>query len=118
MNAAQIKHMVDRFLWWRLPENFSPDCGIQFDADAAKNLDPRNLRYEPVGTNLFDATQADAMVRHMIDGMPENPPVDDAAAKLRRVEAFLNSMQYENDVVMVGNVRRVIAGPTKGSDTP
>lgn len=63
-----IKRMVDRFLGWRLPENFRPDCGIQFDADAAKKLNPRNHRYEPMGTNLFDATQAEAMVRYMIDG--------------------------------------------------
>jgi len=26
----QIKHMVDRFLGWALPENFSPDAGISF----------------------------------------------------------------------------------------
>lgn len=27
-------------------------------------------RREPVGTNLFDAQQAEAMVRHMIQGLP------------------------------------------------
>ena len=70
MNATQIKHMVDRFLGWKLPESFAPDCGIQFDAEAAKKLDPRNHRYEPIGTNLFDATQADGMVRHMVEGLP------------------------------------------------
>lgn len=64
----QIKHMVNRFLGWKLPENFRPDGGVQFDADAAKKLDPRNLRYEPYGTNLLNATQADAMVRHMLGG--------------------------------------------------
>jgi hypothetical protein len=63
---ALIKHMVDRFLGWKLPENFRPDCGIHFDADAAKKLNPRNGRYEPNGTNLLDATQAQAMVRHML----------------------------------------------------
>jgi hypothetical protein len=69
LTDAQVKHMVDRFLCWKLPENFSPDGGIQFDADGAKKLNPINARYEPSGTNLFDATQADAMVRHMLDGM-------------------------------------------------
>jgi hypothetical protein len=29
------------------------------------------MKHEPSGTNLFDATQADAMVRYMIDGMPD-----------------------------------------------
>ncbi|HVB59131.1 MAG TPA: hypothetical protein VNE63_22210 [Candidatus Acidoferrales bacterium] len=29
-NDYQIKYMVDRFLEWRLPENFTPDAGITF----------------------------------------------------------------------------------------
>ncbi len=70
MTEAQIKHMVSRFLGWRLPDDFNPDCGIQFDADGAKKLNPRNARYEPVGTNLFSADQARAMVRYMLDGLP------------------------------------------------
>lgn len=70
LSDTQTAHMVDRFLSWRLPENFNPDCGIHFDADAPLKLDPRNLRYEPNGTNLFDATQARAMVRHMLEGLP------------------------------------------------
>lgn len=82
MTEAQIKHMVSRFLQWRLPENFSPDCGIHFDADAAKKMNPQNHRYEPVGTNLFDATQADAMVRFMIEGLAQ-PPVEDAGGEGR-----------------------------------
>ena len=69
MTDDQIKHMVERFLGWRLPENFRPDCGIHFDADAAKKLNPINHRYEPVGTNLFDYTQAETMVRHMVEGL-------------------------------------------------
>ena len=28
------------------------------------------MKHEPVGTNLFDATQAEEMVRYLIDGMP------------------------------------------------
>ena len=30
MNADQIKHMVDRFLMWPLPRNFTPDNGISY----------------------------------------------------------------------------------------
>jgi hypothetical protein len=70
MTEEQIKHMVNRFLAWRLPADFRPDGGVEFDPDGAKKLDPRNLRYEPCGTNLLDATQAEAMVRHMVDGLP------------------------------------------------
>ena len=74
MTDEQIKHMVNRFLGWRLPENFQPDAGISFKPDynveynAAQGLPP--ARHEPSGTNLFDATQAEAMVRYMIEGMP------------------------------------------------
>lgn len=65
----QIKYMVDRFLGWRLPEHFSPDCGISFKA----NYNERTAypaKHEPTGTNLFDATQAEAMIRYLVDGMP------------------------------------------------
>lgn len=65
MNEAQIKHMVERFLNWRLPSDFSPDGGISFERRVYENA-PR----EPSGTNLLDWTQAEAMVRHMIDGLP------------------------------------------------
>lgn len=71
MKDEQIKHMVDRFLGWNLPNDFHPDGGINFDADAGKRLNAANRRYEPIGTNLFSATQADGMVRHMVEGLPE-----------------------------------------------
>ena len=56
MTEDQIKHMVDRFLGWKLPNNFNPDAGISFKAA---------FNEEPSGTNLFDATQATEMVRYM-----------------------------------------------------
>jgi hypothetical protein len=67
MTEAQIKYMVDRFLGWHLPKNFNPDGGI---SAARPNYGP-GVEWTPSGTNLFDATQTDAMVRHMIEGMPE-----------------------------------------------
>jgi len=69
MKDEQIKHMVSRFLGWRLPEDFNPDNGISFKATFNENT-PWPMEHDPVGTNLFSATQADAMVRYMIDGMP------------------------------------------------
>lgn len=77
MTEEQIEHMVSRFLGWRLPENFQPDAGISFNPEynveynAARGKPP--ALHQPSGTNLFDATQAEAMVRHMIEGMPECP---------------------------------------------
>ena len=70
MTEAQIKHMVDRFLMWKLPEHFNPDDGISFDPVASKGT-PYEFRRSPSGTNLFSAEQATAMVRHMLDGLPQ-----------------------------------------------
>lgn len=69
MTEDQIKHMTNRFLGWRLPKNFNPDCGISFKPTHSENGPFGPQRHEPVGTNLFDYTQAEAMVRHMIEGM-------------------------------------------------
>jgi hypothetical protein len=70
MTDEQIKYMTERFLSWRLPENFRPDAGIGFDPVINKGT-PYEHRYEPVGTNLFDYEQAKAMVSYMIEGMPK-----------------------------------------------
>lgn len=70
MTEAQIKHMVDRFLGWHLPENFCPDAGISFKPTFNDHL-PQPTKHNPTGTNLFDANQAEAMVRYLIEGMPE-----------------------------------------------
>lgn len=71
MTDDQIKHMVDRFLCWRLPEDFSPDAGISFEPEFNKHL-PEPMKHEPIGTNLLDAKQAEAMVRHIVEGMPSS----------------------------------------------
>lgn len=69
MFKDQIKHMVDRFLGWKLPSDFNPDNGISFERLAGTN-GPHPFVREPSGTNLFDATQATAMVSYMIEGLP------------------------------------------------
>lgn len=65
----QIRHMVNRFLGWRLPEGFRPDGGVRFEPVINAGT-AHEHRYEPVGTNLLSATQAEAMVRYLIVGMP------------------------------------------------
>jgi hypothetical protein len=74
LTDEQIKHMVSRFLGWRLPENFRPDGGITFKAEHSEeymaSLGKPPMRHQPNGTNLFDAQQAEQMVRHMIEGLP------------------------------------------------
>ncbi|MES2030806.1 MAG: hypothetical protein V4477_16625 [Pseudomonadota bacterium] len=70
MTEDQIKHMVNRFLSWKLPTNFNPDNGI---SAKRPNYAPE-VEWAPSGTNLFDATQADTMVRYMIEGFPASGP--------------------------------------------
>lgn len=62
--------MVSRFLSWKLPEDFHPDAGISFsphfnvEYNAKQGKPPQ--RHEPVGTNLLTATQARAMLEHVL----------------------------------------------------
>lgn len=64
--------MVSRFLGWKLPENFSPDCGISFSREV--NGGPRTGAWWPTGTNLFDATQAETMINYLLEGLPNHTP--------------------------------------------
>jgi hypothetical protein len=60
-----MNEMVDRFLQWRLPDTFAPDCGITF----TKLNHPNSW---PVGTNLLTAHEARAMLEHVLGATP--PP--------------------------------------------
>lgn len=67
MSKTMIDKMVARFLGWKLPEDFGPDCYITFDREKAK----QNPHCWPIGTNLLTADQARAMVKHMLaDALP------------------------------------------------
>lgn len=61
-----VKHMVNRFLGWKLPEDFVPDAGISFERVYNQHR-PWPSKHEPTGTNLFTAIQAEAMIRHMLE---------------------------------------------------
>lgn len=65
MNSKYINEMVDKFLAWKLPEDFNPDCGIIFTRTHPDGKTP----YEPTGTNLFDAMQAIEMISHITSGI-------------------------------------------------
>ena len=60
--SLDIGAMVNRFLGWRLPDDFHPDCGISFKGEGDYNH-PKwgRTKFEPTGTNLFDAIQAKMM---------------------------------------------------------
>lgn len=72
MTDNQIKQMVDRFLGWKLPIAFHPDAGITF----APGNKPHSSPHWPIGTNLFSAEQAEAMVRYMLDGVGSNVQIE------------------------------------------
>ena len=76
ISEDQIKHMANRFLGWKLPKDFSPDNGVYFERwypyiESWKRSD-LNCR-QPVGTNLLTATQAEAMVRYLVEEAPSPP---------------------------------------------
>lgn len=73
-HEALVKHMVDRFLGWRLPEHFHPDAGISFQPTFNEHSSFGPMKNEPIGTNLFDAEQAAAMVRYMLEGSASPAP--------------------------------------------
>lgn len=69
------EEMVNRFLSWKLPKDFSPDSGISFsrtyggykDGEFVKDIprDPES-HWWPIGTNLFTADQARKMLEHVL----------------------------------------------------
>lgn len=79
IDVARINRMVDRFLAWPLPKDFSPDCGISFDGagtDPEGYQDAAGYRRSwPIGTNLLTAEQAREMFQYVLaDEGPQKPP--------------------------------------------
>lgn len=62
MTDDQITHMTEAFLRFPFPKTMSPDGGISYTPIPD---------HQPVGTNLLSYGEAEAMVRFMIEGMPE-----------------------------------------------
>ena len=91
MSERLIKHMVERFLRWKLPEDFNPDCGISFKKFHSEGT-PYAGKYEPIGTNLFSADQATEMVRYMVEGVAQEPA---RAASQTGVEALIKKWREE-----------------------
>ena len=98
MTPEQIKHMVDRFLSWKLPKDFWPDGGIEFHRIHSGH-DGLPVPFEPVGTNLFTANQAESMVRHMLFGLPEGQITTDerTGEQPDRLQQFRDKMQFKAD---------------------
>lgn len=64
-----VPMLVDRFLAWKLPEDFAPDGGISFTL-----ISKDHPEWWPTGTCLLNAPQATAMFEHLLGIDP--PPQD------------------------------------------
>lgn len=86
ITETELKQAVNRFLGWRIPDSFSPDCYITFGRQMAL----KNHGW-PVGTNLFNAVEAEAMLRHVLDVVPDSvkpsAPVYTTAAEAAMIRA-------------------------------
>lgn len=77
--AAKVvvtNEMVERFLSWPLPADFSPDGGISFQRESSyDHPEFGRTKAKPIGTNLFTAIQARAMLEHCVQGgeEPQDP---------------------------------------------
>jgi hypothetical protein len=75
VGKSVIDQMVNRFLGWKLPKDFSPDHYINFDRESAQRMrDATNGTSWPIGTNLLTADQAREMIKHMMTGIAASPP--------------------------------------------
>lgn len=66
---TQISQMADKFVGWKLPQDFSPDCGISFDG--RKDDEWNKGKTWPVGTNLLTVTQAKEMFEYCYVESPD-----------------------------------------------
>lgn len=72
--SPSLDEMVNRFLAWPLPKDFYPDCGISFDG--RKDDEWNKNRTWPVGTNLFTAEQARALLAYLLGEEPRATATD------------------------------------------
>lgn len=69
MTEEQIAYMVSQFQSWQIPAAFKPYAGISYTPPL---YGASRATATPLGAALFDSLQTDAMVRHLIDGLPED----------------------------------------------
>lgn len=61
-----MKLMIDRFLSWKLPKDFGPDCGISFNPTKPYEGDKFGNSWWPIGTNLLHAGQVKEMLEYVL----------------------------------------------------
>lgn len=93
--------MVSRFLTWNLPQDFAPDGGVSF-----KPVNHPNAW--PVGTNLLTATQARALLEHVlvVSTLPAGTHTL-GSIMLTALETIASMPLEEQDNMMAANMRHV-----------
>ena len=81
---ALIDAMVNRFLCWKLPKNFTPDAGIRFTPYRIQQHDGPHW---PTGTNLLNAEQAREMIEHALGDAINSAALDVLAERRRQIDA-------------------------------
>lgn len=101
MTKPLIDQAVDRFLGWKLPEDFHPDAGISFKPFFNEGT-PYQMKHNPIGTNLLHAGQAKAMLEYVTAPLLErvselNRENDDLIARLSNETASKGEIIYQRD---------------------
>lgn len=104
-----INAMVNKFLGWKLPDDFSPDCSISF----REKLIFGNHIFKPTGTNLFTATQAKAMfefvagevIAELLLATNDDKKDADVVAYIKHLEALV---EFETEEEFMCNIRDAI----------
>lgn len=118
--------MVNRFLMWKLPADFAPDCGISFksESDYEHPVFGRS-KHEPMGTNLFSADQARAMLEHVLADIQPAAPVElpvvaevvlvDQGVKRGLQVGMLTTLKVGDKLVKLSDAQVAIAAGRKAS---
>lgn len=90
--APNVRRMVDRFLAWKLPKNFSPDGFVKFDSESA-----RNSFYWPSGTNILDSEQAREMFMHALDYQKDSVIGEIEAERYRQIYEEGHTFRHDDE---------------------
>lgn len=90
-SKRNLDAMVDRFLCWKLPKNFTPDSFISFAPEKHDTWGGYPNSW-PTGTNLFDAGQAREMLAHV--AQPLLAQIDERNARVEHLEAAHRTYKY------------------------
>lgn len=100
-SEMDIKALVDRFLGWKLPADFSPDAGISFTPHKHQ-LD--GVWAWPEGTNLFSREQATKMVEYIMNVSQEDRNMSDT--RTQRLMQIADDLESEGNYTAAASVRR------------